>query len=380
MTTTTYRVGLCAILFLAACADVSGGDPGASEDELGRRTGLSLREEGPGGLRIDVGSEVKRTSLEASLKRVRARRGDVAFDAYCGIRTTLEAGGSETVLACTKYTSEVSARQKLDFQIVKRGEAFTLEGVTLVGGHLTREHDALTGGAAGPVALEVHRSTASPADNPFVAVAKAEAAFAPLLGTTAWSESAGAEKAIERVELRVDEYFFVSGTLGLAGVRHAPLFERFSLLKIDWRLGEGFADDATVAERAQVSLPKPPRCEEAGPAGSTTNPVPSIQNAVSPLGGPTFGLAHEIAMGELPAPVVREARKAAEEIRARRFEGTDYIADVAGIYAIQASCDDPTIVAYVVYGTGSGEPDYHDGIVIGIDLRGARVFEIEDQG
>ena len=37
-------------------------------------------------------------------------------------------------------------------------------------------------------------------------------------------------------------------------------------------------------------------------------------------------------------------------------------------------------VAYVVWGGGSGEPDYHDGLVYGYDLEGVEIYFDEMDG
>jgi hypothetical protein len=105
-----------------------------------------------------------------------------------------------------------------------------------------------------------------------------------------------------------------------------------------------------------------------------------VGNAIEPLGEPDLRLCKKVTLEEMPSSVRATAKDVATEIEAREFEGTDYQAEIQGYYAIYQSESDHTIVGYAVWGTGTGEPDYMDGIVVGIDLDGNRVCEMEDQG
>ena len=71
---------------------------------------------------------------------------------------------------------------------------------------------------------------------------------------------------------------------------------------------------------------------------------------------------------------------ARDEINGRTFHGTDYVAELEGFYKIFASETDRTVVGYAAFGWGSGEPDYHDGIVIGFSVEGDRVHHAIDNG
>jgi hypothetical protein len=105
-----------------------------------------------------------------------------------------------------------------------------------------------------------------------------------------------------------------------------------------------------------------------------------IEAAVSALDGANPALTKRITVGEAPEAVRGALTKASEQIKARRFAGTDYVAWVEGIYVVYASPAKDRVVAYVVHGLGSGEPDYNDGLVIGFDGEGRRIYEHEDGG
>lgn len=116
------------------------------------------------------------------------------------------------------------------------------------------------------------------------------------------------------------------------------------------------------------------------PSTNASDPAAAVNHAVTPLGGAVTALTTEVALDSLPPAVKQSALQAIEEIRNRRFEGTDYVADLAGIYAVHTSCSDSTTIAYAVLGFGSGEPDYHDGMVYGLALDGRFISYEEDQG
>ncbi|MDX2091365.1 MAG: hypothetical protein SFX73_26130 [Kofleriaceae bacterium] len=105
-----------------------------------------------------------------------------------------------------------------------------------------------------------------------------------------------------------------------------------------------------------------------------------ISNAVAFFGGADPALTKEVQLADMPATVRAEAQRATDEIENRTFEGTDYSAGVVGYYGVYRSATDHTIVAWVVYGTGSGEPDYHDSMIIGIAPDGERVYDEEESG
>lgn len=102
-----------------------------------------------------------------------------------------------------------------------------------------------------------------------------------------------------------------------------------------------------------------------------------VGGAVDPLDGPNDRKTRPIDVAELPDAVREPMRAAMREIEVRTMEGTEYTATVVGVFAVFASAGDPTVVAYAVWGSGIDE-DYQDGIVVGFDLEGHRVFEIEE--
>lgn len=104
-----------------------------------------------------------------------------------------------------------------------------------------------------------------------------------------------------------------------------------------------------------------------------------IEDAVS-LGEIDPELGKTVELADMPAAVRAAAERATEEIRNRSFPDSDYSADVDSYAAVYRSAADPTIVAYVVLGYGSGEPDYEERIVVGLSLTGDVVYdEVESE-
>jgi hypothetical protein len=93
--------------------------------------------------------------------------------------------------------------------------------------------------------------------------------------------------------------------------------------------------------------------------------------------GPDVRVTHTVAVEDLTGELRAAVAAAVTEIEERSFAGTDYTAEVEGIYAIHRSSSDATIVAYAVLGYGSGEPDYSDAVLIGLSPSGARVYSDE---
>lgn len=125
--------------------------------------------------------------------------------------------------------------------------------------------------------------------------------------------------------------------------------------------------------------------ELTAPGAKTPSPADEevrrvIDAAVSPLDGANPALTKAITLSEAPLAVRAALVAASKEIKARTFEGTDYEAWVEGVYVVYASPAKDRVVAYVVHGLGSGEPDYNDGLVIGFDLSGRRIYDNEDGG
>lgn len=116
------------------------------------------------------------------------------------------------------------------------------------------------------------------------------------------------------------------------------------------------------------------------PSPSASELKRAIDAAISPLGGANPARSESISLEEVPRAVRSALEDAAQEIRARSFDGTDYTAELEGYYVIYDSPAKTRVVAYVAYGTGSGEPDYHDGVIIGFDARGTRIYDNEDSG
>ncbi len=102
-----------------------------------------------------------------------------------------------------------------------------------------------------------------------------------------------------------------------------------------------------------------------------------IANAVDLGDGANPLLTRELTLAALPVAVRGPARAATDELE-QTDPDLDYSASVHGYYAVYRSQDDHTIVAYALWATGSGEPDYQDATVIGFGLDGARVYHEHD--
>lgn len=338
---------LFSLSMLAGCAaDTTQDDASESENEIRTRSGLVLV--GEGGLSVAVRNERSDGSDMAPVKRARVTRAGRSFDAYCNdLEVDLGTTPPTTRLGCWKFTRTVSEDQKLAFAFVKRGDVVTLESVALAGTELSRDRETLLGARQAPLAIRLDRASMALNENPFAAAAAAEQAVAPLKGARAYDARANRERTVGSIRFTINEHYDVSARIDLRGGPKDVTASDFSMLVRRFDLRSGFVNPAELATRALAALPRAPTCEMSGPAGSVASPVPSITNAFSPLGGPSHGLATEVELADLPAAVRSEARKAIAEIQARSFDGSDYAADVAGIYAIHASCTDQIGRAHV---------------------------------
>lgn len=150
-----------------------------------------------------------------------------------------------------------------------------------------------------------------------------------------------------------------------------------------------FADTATIPTSAQRAIRG-----RVGFASATTyfeltgalwGAVPSdagapaldaILEAIDPSRGGAAALTNAIEVGDAPASLAGPLSSAVREINERRVPGTDYSAETHAIYEVFATAAKTNVVAYAVYGRGSGEPDYQDAIVIGFDVEGNRVHSV----
>lgn len=308
------------------------------------------------------------------------RQGVGSFDCYCSASGEIGANGASSTVSCTKYNKNQD--HNLDFEVSLKDGQYRLQNVARSSTKaLTKEYKVLVGSSTKSW-WKLNKTFASEAldENPFAAPGLAADLLAPHLGAKAYDESTQTEQPIVGFSYRVDEYFGVSGEVKFKADEYGTSYD-FTLLNERYELSSGFAALDVLAARVVEALPTAPVCQEDGPIGSATNPVPSIINAfLSPLSGPSFGLSHEVTLAQVPTAAKSAVQTAMNEIDNRSFEGSDYEASVWGIYAIHRSCANSSIVAYVVYGGGAGEPDYHDAIVIGIDLTGKRVHDEEEDG
>lgn len=114
-------------------------------------------------------------------------------------------------------------------------------------------------------------------------------------------------------------------------------------------------------------------------ADGTTDPGDAVANAISLYDGANPDLTTRVDLADIPA-APRASLELETAALAERFPDTDYEAEVEGYYAIHPAPGDDTIVAYAMYAWGSGEPDYHDWILVGVDLDGNVVHSDEDSG
>jgi hypothetical protein len=103
-----------------------------------------------------------------------------------------------------------------------------------------------------------------------------------------------------------------------------------------------------------------------------------VELACSPTFGADPKLTRPINLAEVPTAVQREFTASAADFAARSVDGVlGYKMQVEGFYAIYKSETDHSVVAYAIYGTGKGEPDYHDGAFYAFDPRGKCVYFAE---
>jgi hypothetical protein len=362
-----------------ACSSPSEPEDG-SESELSRsRQGLELASS-DGTLKVRVRYEIptdRDSTLRSFNRRVYVQRGGAKVDAHCSVKGELSERRSEIAYVCRKYTSGASDTQRVDFSIVKRGDDYSLEDVKLVGDDLHDAYETIAGDGANRQGLEVVRDSSDAKLNPFAAAARVVDALTPLLGREAYSETDEQSLPITKFSWSLSEYLDATGYIHFAGDRRGG-YTHFSLVSGRFDAASRFRSSDAVAKSAEEGLPKAPACVDQGRPATTAKTA--IERAFTPLGGPTFGLATEIELRDVPAAVRSKMEAEGRRIEARAFEGTDYSAGVAGYYAIKPSCGSTTTIGYVVWGTGSGEPDYHDGIVIGFDTAGNIVAEEEESG
>ncbi len=392
-----FAAWLMAASAAVACApesEVGSTELGAQDAAVsGTKKGLKLRGiDDNTALKIDLGMEFGTDTgtggLHTHLTRAFvSRKGSKAFNAYCSISAELRTDGSTTTASCKKYTDAVDFDQMLTFDVVLFDGFYGVNNVELHGDELKDEFDALSGGGIAAnepmeIPLEKKKSVHSLTSNPFEAPYVIFNALSPLFGKRAYSEDAGKESPMVGFRFDVNEYFDATVLVQLEGQKVlTELTDRLSMLEEPRKFDSGFVSAEELAERAEDAVPRLVACDNGGPAGTIEDPVPAIENSFTPLSGPDSERAFEVVDLDLLPEAVREAlQDAATEIEARSFDGTDYEAQVEGYYGVWASCAGAPVVAYVVWGVGAGEPDYHDGIVIGIDLNGNRVYEYEDNG
>jgi len=384
-------VGALTVLFsaavlLPACVVEPTDVASTRDDAITAKSGIDLRGTGSDSdLKIAVKYKVdhdKWSGWNAYLPHAYVtRKGNKAFNCYCNIGGAISVADHTATLSCTKFDADVTDEESIDFEVAVHNGDFSLENVVLHGSKLAAELQTLTGGdPQASRALTAKKDPSDPLANPFAAARVTEDVLSSLVGTSVYSETMGKDRPILRFEYSMNEYFVIGGLAYFIANGIDNNAFGFSPLVEDYHPEKGLVSAETLKQRAMGGFTTAPKCETSGPIGSVANPGPSIDNAMSPLGGPSFGLSDEVELSKVPSVVVAELEKGAAEIEARSFEGTDYSASVNGYYAIHRSCSDSTIVAYVVWGGGAGEPDYQDGVVIGVNLQGKRIYEQEDSG
>lgn len=363
-----------------ACADTEPLPVGASAD-LTAAPGVALR----GGdadrdLSVFVSFEMRTTggSFKAALKTIHVARAGRAFDAHCSTSGRVDAAASVARLSCTAYTPSVDDRESLRFAVVESSGRYEVRDVALHGTKLADAQRILAGGhGAEAFPLDVSLASDDRRKNPFVAVRDANRVLGALVGRPIYSGRTQSLVPATAFDYSMSEYFDAMGSVEAGGDPHAGSFT-FTMVEHRFDATSAFVSEAELAGRAAGALPQAPRCEE--PAVRPTTPAELISSAVSPLGGPAFGRARAVTLAELPAKVRATLEREGRRIAGKTFTGTDYRASVFGYYAVVASCTDDTIVGYAVWGGGAGEPDYHDGTVVGVDLDGKIVSDESDEG
>lgn len=103
-----------------------------------------------------------------------------------------------------------------------------------------------------------------------------------------------------------------------------------------------------------------------------------VELACSPTFGADPKLTRPIGLDAVPTAVRREFECSAADFAARTVDGVmGYKMAVEGFYAIYKSETDHSVVAYAIYGTGKGEPDYQDGAFYAFDSQGKCVYFAE---
>lgn len=159
----------------------------------------------------------------------------------------------------------------------------------------------------------------------------------------------------------------------------------FSRLRVDLDAGTYRVVVGRAATEGDATVDVTATCEGAGCAPAPPpDPVCGaadfdclVAAAVDPLGGANPQRARSLDVTELPDVVREPVLGAMREIEARTMEGSAYVARVVGVFAVLAAAGDPTVVAYAVLGQGIDD-DYQDGVVVGFDLEGHRVYQLED--
>ncbi len=368
---------LISCLAAVGCSADVESELGAAADELASRSrGIEL--EDASGLKLHLRHSLASASsaLKSLERRVTVTRGGESFSASCGVGGRVSASVDETTVRCTKFTSAVDERQSLEFSLVARAGSYSLEGVKLRGAELRDDEATLTGGAGGAVKLAVKYQSTDAKKNPFAAAERVRDALVPLIGKDAFAARENKTRKVRAFEYSLDEYLAATANLQFTVGRNDG-YVAVNLLSETFDATSSLVAPSKLAEDVEKALPSQPVCKDGAPTGGSAEKA--IQNALSPLGGPELGLSHEVEVSAVPAAVRTKMQRVMREIRARSF-GTDYSADVAGAYAVHRSCADDSVVGYAVWGTGSGEPDYHDGIVVGWDTAGNEVVNEEDNG
>lgn len=114
--------------------------------------------------------------------------------------------------------------------------------------------------------------------------------------------------------------------------------------------------------------------------GPTPEALEAINAAIGFSSGGDPALTNAITIQRVPAGIRSKVQAAVREVDSRSFPGTDYSSETQAIYEVFLTRAKDRVVAYVVYGRGTGEPDYQDTMVIGFDLDGRRVIDEVDSG
>jgi hypothetical protein len=372
----------------------------AGEDDVGRDVAFNTAHKGAKLLAQDglvITARMFDGSQESTknkrFTRVTLVRGETDKGYWCDSHTRLGAEQHGRVrIRCGTYVETVSNDddEAFSFDLIGEGDgagslSFRLDNISYTGDgtfladhveHLVGEVDDWSGISWDledtTIALSADKRGDAKTD-PFTLASEVSATLGSFIGGKVYYDDVEDKLTVRALSFDIahDMTVGVYATLSKSGSIGVSTPQRVSLLSNAGELASGYASATTLLGRIDTAFNGAPPPDDLSEA---------IALAISPLDGPNTALAKAIEVTDVPTDELWEALSdAGQSIEERSFEGTDYEASVYGYYAIYLSPGDDEPVAYVVWGGGSGEPDYHDGVVIGFDVDANQVhYEVVD--